>query len=233
MPRYFGKTALLPLRSILERAGYTVAWDARAEGAAFSSEASGDYLLDIDTGVLTLDGSPVWTDPNAVVLEGTTYVSAALFDHVDHVSASWDGATNTAVVTTDAPRDNVYCYDLGEGTLTPGNAGDPLSDAGRDRRAGGGELSGGDLPARVPSRPLGGGERYDLGFSYLVTSCGRGVSGHSMTWPHYILLKMESPAAVSCTVQVVEQQSALLKRAIEGESGISPATSKTRAIWTM
>ena len=61
MPRYFGKTVLLPLRSILEQGGYTVAWDARAEGAAFSRGQSGDYLLDIDTGVLTLDGSPVWT----------------------------------------------------------------------------------------------------------------------------------------------------------------------------
>ena len=57
---------------------------------------------------------------NAVVLSGTTYVSAELMDYVDGVSASWDGATNTAVVTTDAPRDNVYCYDLGEGTLTQG-----------------------------------------------------------------------------------------------------------------
>ena len=36
VPRYFGKTVLLPLCSILEQAGYTVAWDARAEGAAFS-----------------------------------------------------------------------------------------------------------------------------------------------------------------------------------------------------
>ena len=35
VPRYFGKTVLLPLRSILEQAGYTVAWDARAEGGPF------------------------------------------------------------------------------------------------------------------------------------------------------------------------------------------------------
>ena len=118
MPRYLSGTALLPLRNILEQAGYTVEWDARAQGAAFSAEKSGAYLLDPGTGTLTLEGKALWTDSQAVVLNGVTYVSAELFDYVEGVSAEWDGATNTAVVTTDAPRDNVYCYDLGEGTLT-------------------------------------------------------------------------------------------------------------------
>ena len=120
MPRYLSGTTLLPLRNILEQAGYTVEWDARAQGAAFSAEDSGAYLLTPGTGALTLEGKTLWTDSKAVVLNGVTYVSAELFDYVEGVSAEWDGATNTAVVTTDAPRDNVYCYDLGEGTLTQG-----------------------------------------------------------------------------------------------------------------
>ncbi len=120
MPRSVCGTVLLPLRSILEQAGYTVDWDSQAQGAAFSLNSAGAYLLHMGDGALILEGKTLWTDPKAVVLEGTTYVSADLFDYVEGVSAEWDGATNTAVVTTDAPRNNVYCYDLGEGTLTQG-----------------------------------------------------------------------------------------------------------------
>ena len=111
MPRYLSGTVLLPLRNILEQAGYIVEWDAQAQGAAFSLDSAGAYLLRMADGTLTLDGETLWTDPKAVVLEGTTYVSAELFNYVEGVTADWDGATNTAVVTTDAPRDNVYCYD--------------------------------------------------------------------------------------------------------------------------
>ena len=50
MPRYLSGTTLLPLRNILEQAGYTVEWDARAQGAAFSAEDSGAYLLTPGTG---------------------------------------------------------------------------------------------------------------------------------------------------------------------------------------
>ena len=83
MPRYLSGTTLLPLRNILEQAGYTVEWDARAQGAAFSTEESGAYLLTPGTGTLTLEGKPLWTDSKAVVLNGVTYVSAELFDYVE------------------------------------------------------------------------------------------------------------------------------------------------------
>lgn len=104
LPRYLEGGVLLPLRNILEQAGYAVDWDARARGAVFSAEGSGEYLLDPATGDLTLKGARLWTDPAAVVLDGVTYVSAELFDYVEGVAADWDGATNTAVVVTDEPR---------------------------------------------------------------------------------------------------------------------------------
>ncbi len=39
------------------------------------------------------------------------------------------------------------------------------------------------------------------------------------------------PSGCERTVQVVEQQSALLERAMEGETGIFPCDLKRRAIW--
>ena len=83
MPRYLSGTTLLPLRNILEQAGYAVEWDTQAQGAVFSAEDSGVYLLRPDTGDLTLDGTYLWTDTMAVVLNGTTYVSAELFNYVE------------------------------------------------------------------------------------------------------------------------------------------------------
>lgn len=56
MPRYLSGTVLLPLRNILEQAGYTVEWDAQAQGAAFSLDSAGIYLLRMADGTLTLDG---------------------------------------------------------------------------------------------------------------------------------------------------------------------------------
>lgn len=169
MPRYLSGTVLLPLRNILEQAGYTVEWDSQAQGAAFSLDSDGAYLLHMADGTLTLDGKTLWTDPKAVVLEGTTYVSADLFDYVEGVSANWDGATNTAVVTTDAPRDNVYCYDLGEGTLTQGKREIPYRMQGVI-----GVPEGENCPVVIflhGSHPIQSAaeNRYDLGFSYLVT----------------------------------------------------------------
>ena len=229
MPRYFGKTVLLPLRSILEQGGYTVAWDARAEGAAFSRGQSGDYLLDIDTGVLTLDGSPVWTDPNAVVLSGTTYVSAELMDYVDGVSASWDGATNTAVVTTDAPRGNVCCCDLGEGMLTQGTREIPYRMQGVI-----GVPEGENCPVVIflhGSHPVRSAaeNRHDLGFSYLVDRLAdAGYLAVSMNVAINYSFENGEPMGCERTVQVVEQQSALLKRAIAGESGTFPCDLKNK-----
>lgn len=179
--------------------------------------------------MLTLDGAPVWTDPNAVVLSGTTYVSAELMDYVDGVSAFWDGATNTAVVTTDAPRDNVYCYDLGEGTLTQGTREIPYQMQGVI-----GVPEGENCPVVIflhGSYPVRSAaeNRYDLGFSYLVDQLAdAGYLAISMNVAINYSFENGEPSGCERTVQVVEQQSALLKRAIAGESGIFPCDLKNK-----
>ena len=70
LPRYLEGDVLLPLRNILEQAGYAVDWDARARGAVFSAEGSGEYLLDPPPGGRTREGARLGTDPPAGVLVG-------------------------------------------------------------------------------------------------------------------------------------------------------------------
>ena len=153
LPQYIDGTALLPLRNILEQAGYTVHWDSKKQSAVFSKNDAEAYLLSPATGTLTQNNAVLWTDPKITVEKGTTYVSADLFDYVKDITANWDGATNTAIVTTETPRDNVYCYDLGEGTYS-GNPGNPLPNAGCHRCAGRREPSGRDYPARLSSHSI-------------------------------------------------------------------------------
>ena len=229
MPRYLSGTVLLPLRNILEQAGYIVEWDAQAQGAAFSLDSAGTYLLRMADGTLTLDGKALWTDSKAMVLEGTTYVSADLFDYVEGVSADWDGATNTAVVTTDAPRDNVYCYDLGEGTITQGTREIPYRMQGVI-----GVPDGENCPVVIflhGSHPIRSAaeNRYDLGFSYLVDQLAdAGYLAISMNVGINYSFENGEPSGCERTVQVVEQQSALLKQAIEGKEGLFPCELKNK-----
>lgn len=229
LPRYLEGDVLLPLRNILEQAGYAVDWDARARGAVFSAEGSGEYLLDPATGDLTLKGARLWTDPAAVVLDGVTYVSAELFDYVEGVAADWDGATNTAVVVTDEPRDNVYCYDLGEGVLTQGKREIPYRMQGVI-----GVPEGEDRPVVIllhGAHPIRSAaeNRYDLGFSYLVDQLAdAGYLALSMNVGINYSFENGEPMGCESTVQVVEQQSDLLRRAIEGETGIFPCDLKNK-----
>ena len=229
LPRYLEGGVLLPLRNILEQAGYAVDWDARARGAVFSAEGSGEYLLDPATGDLTLKGARLWTDPAAVVLDGVTYVSAELFDYVEGVASDWDGATNTAVVVTDEPRDNVYCYDLGEGVLTQGKREIPYRMQGVI-----GVPEGEDRPVVIllhGAHPIRSAaeNRYDLGFSYLVDQLAdAGYLALSMNVGINYSFENGEPMGCERTVQVVEQQSDLLRRAIEGETGIFPCDLKNK-----
>lgn len=229
LPRYLEGDVLLPLRNILEQAGYAVDWDAWARGAVFSAEGSGEYLLDPATGDLTLKGARLWTDPAAVVLDGVTYVSAELFDYVEGVASDWDGATNTAVVVTDEPRDNVYCYDLGEGVLTQGKREIPYRMQGVI-----GVPEGEDRPVVIllhGAHPIRSAaeNRYDLGFSYLVDQLAdAGYLALSMNVGINYSFENGEPMGCERTVQVVEQQSDLLRRAIEGETGIFPCDLKSK-----
>lgn len=229
MPRYFSGTVLLPLRNILEQAGYAVEWNSQAQGAEFSLDSAGTYLLHMSDGALTLDGETLWVDSDAVVVEGTTYVSADLFDYVVGVTADWDGATNTAVVTTDAPRDNVYCYDLGEGTLTLGEREIAYRMQGVI-----GVPEGENCPVVIllhGSHPIQSAaeNRYDLGFSYLVDQLAdAGYLAISMNVGINYSFENGEPNGCERTVQVVEQQSTLLKQAIEGKTGIFPCELKNK-----
>ena len=228
-PRYLAGTALLPLRNILEQAGYEVHWDKTAQGAAFYKSGAGSYLLTIGDGVLTRDGKALWTDPKALVLKGTTYVSEELFGYVKGVTAEWDGATNTAVVTTESPRDNVYCYDLGEGTLTQGTREIPYRMQGVI-----GVPDGEDCPVVIflhGSHPIQSAaeNRYDLGFSYLVDQLAdAGYLAISMNVGINYSFENGEPIGCQRTVQVVEQQSALLKQAIAGKEDIFPCNLKNK-----
>ena len=229
MPQYMDETVLLPLRNILEQAGYTVNWNSKTQSAVFSSGDTEAYQLSPATGTLTQDQAVLWTDPNIVVEKGTTYVSADLFDYIEGITADWDGATNTAIVTTASPRDNVYCYDLGEGTLTQGTREIPYQMQGVI-----GVPEGENRPIIIflhGSHPIRSAaeNRYDLGFSYLVDQLAdAGYLALSMNVVINYSFENGEPNGCQRTVQVVEQQSALLKQAIEGKEGIFPCDLKNK-----
>lgn len=229
MPQYMDGTVLLPLRNILEQAGYTVNWDTKTQSATFSKNDAEAYLLSPATGTLTQDNAVLWTDPKIVVKNGITYVSADLFDYVKDITADWDGATNAAIVTTKTPRDNVYCYDLGEGTLTQGSREIPYRMQGVI-----GVPEGENRPVVIilhGSHPIRSAaeNRYDLGFSYLVDQLAdAGYLALSMNVGINYSFESGEPNGCQRTVQVVEQQSALLKQAMEGKEGIFPCNLKNK-----
>lgn len=229
MPQYIEGTARLPLRNILEQAGYKVDWDTQNQSAVFSQNDTETYRLSSATGALTQDETVLWTDPKITVAKGTTYVSADLFDHVEGITAAWDGATNTAIITTEAPRDNVYCYDLGEGTLTQGTREIPYRMQGVI-----GVPEGQNRPVVIflhGAHPIQSAaeNRYDLGFSYLVDQLAdAGYLALSMNVGINYSFENGEPNGCQRTVQVVEQQSALLKQAIEGKNGIFPCDLKNK-----
>ena len=229
MPQYIEGTARLPLRNILEQAGYKVDWDTQNQSAVFSQNDTETYRLSSANGVLTQDETVLWTDPKITVAKGTTYVSADLFDYVEGITADWDGATNTAIITTEAPRDNVYCYDLGEGTLTQGTREIPYRMQGVI-----GVPEGQNRPVVIflhGAHPIQSAaeNRYDLGFSYLVDQLAdAGYLALSMNVGINYSFENGEPNGCQRTVQVVEQQSALLKQAIEGKNGIFPCDLKNK-----
>ena len=229
MPQYIEGTARLPLRNILEQAGYKVDWDTQNQSAVFSQNDTETYRLSSATGALTQDETVLWTDSKITVAKGTTYVSANLFDYVEGIKAAWDGATNTAIITTEAPRDNVYCYDLGEGTLTQGTREIPYRMQGVI-----GVPEGQNRPVVIflhGAHPIQSAaeNRYDLGFSYLVDQLAdAGYLALSMNVGINYSFENGEPNGCQRTVQVVEQQSALLKQAIEGKNGIFPCDLKNK-----
>ena len=222
-PLYKDGKVLFPLRAIAEAGDYTVSWDADSRTAQLDG-AEKDYTVDPATGTLSENGKEVFQDKTMQIEDGTTFVSPELFDHVEGITAAWDGATNTAVVTTATPADNVYVYDLGEGALdNPVRPDTPYRMQGVI-----GVPEGENCPVVIflhGSHPVekASENRYDLGFSYLVNQLAdAGYLAISMNVA--INYSFEDGELSGCdrTVQVVEQQSELLRRAIAGEEGIFP-----------
>ncbi|MGI6180906.1 MAG: hypothetical protein ACOYIE_02370, partial [Agathobaculum sp.] len=183
----------------------------------------------LTTGALTCENAVLWTDAQMVVKKGATYVSAELFDYVKGITADWDGATNSAIVTTEVPRDNVYCYDLGEGKLKQGAREIPYRMQGII-----GVPEGENRPVVIilhGSHPIRSAaeNRYDLGFSYLVNQLAdAGYLALSMNVGMNYSFENGEPNGCQRTVQIVEQQSALLKQAIEGKEGVFPCSLKNK-----
>ena len=224
LPRYVDGQALLPLRSVLENSGCTVDWDPVRKEAVFETGPDHTYTLELNTGVLLEQGEALWTDDALTLDGGRTYVSPALFDRVEGLSVHWDPATNTAVVVTDTPQGNLYCYDLGEGMLD-----NPTRPDTSYRMQGVlGVPEGEDCPVVIllhGSHPIqqAADNRYDLGFSYLVEALAdAGYLALSMNVGINYSFEDGEPIDCERTVQVVEQQSELLARAIGGEQGIFP-----------
>ena len=222
-PLYKGLAVVFPLRAIAEAGDYTVSWDADSRTAQLDG-AEKDYTVDPATGTLSENGKEVFQDKTMQIEDGTTFVSPELFDHVEGITAAWDGATNTAVVTTATPADNVYVYDLGEGALdNPVRPDTPYRMQGvigvpEEENCPVVIFLHGSHPVEKASE-----NRYDLGFSYLVNQLAdAGYLAISMNVAINYSFEDGEPSGCDRTVQVVEQQSELLRRAIAGEEGIFP-----------
>ena len=222
-PLYADGQVLFPLRAIAEAGDYVVTWDETKRTVVLDGETH-DYTVDPAAGTLSEKGETLLQDENMRLEDGTTYVSPELFDHVDGISAAWDGATNTAVVTTATPADNVYVYDLGEGALdNPVRPDTPYRMQGVI-----GVPEGENCPVVIflhGSHPVekAAENRYDLGFTYLVNQLAdAGYLAISMNVAINYSFEDGEPSGCDRTVQVVEQQSELLRRAIAGEEGIFP-----------
>ena len=222
-PLYTEDQVLFPLRAIAEGGDYTVLWEEASRRITLDGEKN-DYQIDTASGTLFQDGKELFQDDALRIQGGSTYVSPELFDHVAGIDAAWDAATNTAVVTTETPDDNVYVYDLGEGALQ--NPSRP--DTSYRMQGVIGVPEGENCPVVIflhGSHPVekAAENRYDLGFSYLVNQLAdAGYLALSMNVAINYSFEDGEPSGCDRTVQVVEQQSELLRRAIAGEQGIFP-----------
>lgn len=219
-----GGEAALPLRVILEGADYQVSWDNGSRSVVAESPDGADYTLAADSGILYRDGEMVWTDQDAGLRNNSMYVSEETFTQFDGLGVSWDRATNTAVVTTEHPADNLYVYDLGEGALK--NPSRP--DTAYQMQGIVGVPEGTNRPVVVilhGSHPIekSSENRYDLGFAHLVDALAdAGYLAVSMNIGINYSFEDGEPIGNTRTVQIVQQQLDLLQDAIDGKQGAFP-----------
>lgn len=219
-----GGEAALPLRVILEGAGYQVSWDNASRSVTAEGPDGTDYKLQADTGTLYRNGETAYTDSDAGLRNNSMYVSEETFAQFSGLDVSWDRATNTAVVTTDHPSDNLYVYDLGESALkNPTRPDTPYRMQGIV-----GVPEGENRPVVVilhGSHPIetSSENRYDLGFAHLVDALAdAGYLAVSMNIGINYSFEDGEPIGNTRTVQIVQQQLDLLQDAIDGKQGAFP-----------
>lgn len=224
-PILHNQEADLPLRVILEGADYTVSWDNHTRTVLAVSPSGTEYRMAADTGTVTKNNAVLCRDDRIGLSNGSLYVSEETLDRMEGFQVDWDPATNTAVVFTDTPDDNLYGYDLGESTVknSSGRPDTPYRMQGIV-----GVPEGENRPIAVilhGSHPIGTASenRYDLGFSYLVDALAdAGYLAVSMNIAINYSFEDGEPTGNERTIQVVEQQLAQLEKAIHGEETAFP-----------
>ena len=152
-PLLHNQEADLPLRVILEGADYTVSWDNHTRTVLAVSPSGTEYRMAADTGTVTKNNAVLCQDDRIGLSNGSLYVSEETLDRMEGFQVDWDPATNTAVVFTDTPDDNLYGYDLGESTVKKQQrpSRHALPDAGHRGRTGRGEPPHCHNSTRLPS----------------------------------------------------------------------------------
>lgn len=218
--------ALLPLRSVLESSGCSIAWNAAKNNVEIRTSDDQQYELDLKKGTLSQENTVSFTDDALCVRQGNTFVSPELIDSMDGFSAHWDRSSNTAIISTPQPSDNLYLYDLGEGSLkNPGR-----EDTIYQMQGIVGVPEGTDRPVAVilhGAHPIdkAAENRYDLGFAYLVDALAdAGYLALSINVGMNYSFEDGEPSGCSRTLQIVEQHIAALSQAIEGKDAGFPCS---------
>ena len=225
VPVLQSQEADLSLRVILESADYTVSWDNHTRTVIAVSPSGTEYRIVADTGTVTKNNAVLCQDNRIGLSSGSLYVSEETLDRMEGFQVDWDPATNTAVVFTDTPDDNLYGYDLGESTVknSSGRPDTPYRMQGIV-----GVPEGENRPIAVilhGAHPIGTASenRYDLGFSYLVDALAdAGYLAISMNVAINYSFEDGEPTGNERTIQVVEQQLEQLEKAINGEETAFP-----------
>lgn len=224
MSYYQDEEILLPLRTVLEHSGFTVTWEDKTQTVHFIAPDGQSYRVDTTCGELFSGSSSLWQDTALTMKDGSTYTSPDLLEQIPDLDFQWDAATNTAILSTPQPKDNVYFYDLGASTLeNPSRPETPYQMQGVI-----GVPEGTNCPVVIilhGAHPIdkASENRYDLGFSYLVNALAdAGYLAVSMNIAINYSFEDGEPIGCERTVQVVEQQIEQLSRAIDGEQGLFP-----------
>lgn len=229
-PFYNNNQILIPLRLVLESSNFEVKWNNQSRTAEFISPEGNSYNVNINKKQLLNDTNILFEDLNMIIKDGYTYTSPEIFDYIEEVDFQWDKATNTAIIKTENPKDNLYIYDLGENKLQ--NQSRP--DTNYQMQGVIGVPEGDKRPIVVilhGSHPIDKAQdnRYDIGFSYLVNDLAdAGYLALSMNVAINYSFEDGEPIGCERSIQVVKQQMDLLARAINGEQGIFPCDLKNK-----